>query len=823
MSHMSDRISRALDNHGYRLIKKIGEGSFGPAVLVQCKANDQKMFAKLIDLCKGTQKEHIDALKEGQALTKFKHPYIVRYSECFFEQGWLCFAVEFCKGGDLGTRIHHARKSSEMFAESQVTRWFTQALLALKYIHDLHILHRDLKTSNFFLSSSGSIKLGDFGIAKAVECTAACARTQVGTPYYLSPEICQGKPYGRGSDIWAMGCVLFEICAKRVPFDAPNIASLVQKIVRGSTPQLPMDYSTSLRETCNDMLNRNPGQRPEAAEMLKRPMIQEMVKVMLQELQEAGNSNEAARGSVTSDAGASAKVCSAAYASFAGTYAVDDPVQYSSATHKQWLPAKVTAVDANGRIQVTTKPKFWISLEMQAQKVRPSGSTHCAGTYAVDDRVQFFDLTKTEWFSAKVVAVDESGCIQMDVKPNVWMSVELQAEQVRPSLGQARRSVVPSILARDRHDKVRPSVSSSEGQHDPLLRPTAVGAVISAEKQSLSLDERRQICEESKRIGGRSGADHLHSMLPARYWGISREQLHRVVAQVLDAGLLNRTPIDLPPYDQSRFDSAGPNIHQLNNQFIKPRTDKAARPLPLASYCLLLNHVAGLECDLFVSHAWDEGFFEFSKIVLDAWPGDCTAAYICCFSNPQNLDIGKLMRSPKETPFHRVLESIPKCMLIAANSNTPVHSRLWCCYEAFCAWEISVAFAREEQKAPTIDGLDLSPEERAIRIQISGNPLHLLPAGRCRDQAEQIMKQHRMKERRGLNKRVVDLTIAEVDSNVQLVQLLQKINIDVGKARCTNAADEKRIKTEIQGDETAVNNMIKKLVYDALSGIDPSD
>merc|ERR1719337_545830 len=155
--------------------------------------------------------------------------------------------MDYCEGGDLHARIKEAKQKNRPFGEEQICRWLTQAILALKYIHEKHILHRDLKSSNFFLSRNGNIKMGDFGIAKVLECTAACAQTQIGTPYYLSPEICQGRPYAWGSDIWAMGCILYELCAKRVPFDAQDLKSLIQRITKGPSPELPNDYSAPLR------------------------------------------------------------------------------------------------------------------------------------------------------------------------------------------------------------------------------------------------------------------------------------------------------------------------------------------------------------------------------------------------------------------------------------------------------------------------------------------------------------------------------------------------------------------------------------------------
>lgn len=80
-----------------------------------------------------------------------------------------------------------------------------QICLALKHVHDHNILHRDLKSQNIFLTQKGIVKLGDFGIAKVLDATEGQAQTQIGTPYYLSPEICESKPYGRKSDVWSLG------------------------------------------------------------------------------------------------------------------------------------------------------------------------------------------------------------------------------------------------------------------------------------------------------------------------------------------------------------------------------------------------------------------------------------------------------------------------------------------------------------------------------------------------------------------------------------------------------------------------------------------
>lgn len=94
--------------------------------------------------------------------------------------------------------------------------WFVQICLGLNYIHSKRILHRDLKASNIFVTQTYCLKIGDFGIAKTLEGTLEAALTIVGTPYYMSPELCLSKPYTLKSDIWSLGCLLYEMAALKV-------------------------------------------------------------------------------------------------------------------------------------------------------------------------------------------------------------------------------------------------------------------------------------------------------------------------------------------------------------------------------------------------------------------------------------------------------------------------------------------------------------------------------------------------------------------------------------------------------------------------------
>jgi len=170
------------------------------------------------------------------------------------------------KGGDLAKRIKERRGA--YFSEAQILDWFTQICLAVKHVHDRKIIHRDLKTQNIFLTKSNIIKLGDFGIARVLTNTRDHAKTVIGTPYYLSPEIIENKPYGMKSDMWSLGVVLYELCALKPPFDGNSLQFLALKIVRGTYSPIPGHYSRDLRSLVFSLLQTDPNKRPTAAQIL---------------------------------------------------------------------------------------------------------------------------------------------------------------------------------------------------------------------------------------------------------------------------------------------------------------------------------------------------------------------------------------------------------------------------------------------------------------------------------------------------------------------------------------------------------------------------
>ncbi|XP_010707791.1 serine/threonine-protein kinase Nek1 isoform X1 [Meleagris gallopavo] len=263
----------------YIKVQKIGEGSFGKAFLVKDKENSQQYVIKEINISKMSNKEREESRREVAVLANMKHPNIVLYRESFEENGCLYIVMDYCEGGDLFKKIN--AQKGVLFSEDQILDWFVQICLALKHIHDRKILHRDIKSQNIFLTKDGTIQLGDFGIARVLNSTVELARTCIGTPYYLSPEICQNRPYNNKSDIWALGCVLYEMCTLKHAFEAGNMKNLVLKIISGSFPPVSTHYSYDLRNLLSQLFKRNPRDRPSVNSILEKNFIAKRVEKFL--------------------------------------------------------------------------------------------------------------------------------------------------------------------------------------------------------------------------------------------------------------------------------------------------------------------------------------------------------------------------------------------------------------------------------------------------------------------------------------------------------------------------------------------------------------
>eukprot|EP00927_Polykrikos_kofoidii_P030245 TRINITY_DN26057_c0_g1_i1.p1 TRINITY_DN26057_c0_g1~~TRINITY_DN26057_c0_g1_i1.p1 ORF type:complete len:469 (+),score=68.76 TRINITY_DN26057_c0_g1_i1:79-1485(+) len=271
-----------LGGHGYVEVRVLGRGSFGTTTLVKNRAGSLCAM-KVVELRNLDEVKKKDAMNEATVMAALSHPYIVRYHESFTENNKLAIVMEYAEGGDLHQRACRAHDGGEIIPESSVLRWFTQVALGVKYLHSRRILHRDLKNQNVFLSKHGDARIGDFGIALSTDRISLSEKMILGTPQYLSPEVYREVRYSFSSDVWGLGCILYELTALKAPFQAEDNKALARKILRELPPEMPAPYSFELRTLCKDLLNVEFHRRPSCAEIVQRPIVRQMMSQMLSE------------------------------------------------------------------------------------------------------------------------------------------------------------------------------------------------------------------------------------------------------------------------------------------------------------------------------------------------------------------------------------------------------------------------------------------------------------------------------------------------------------------------------------------------------------
>uniref|UniRef100_A0A8D0IF58 Serine/threonine-protein kinase Nek2 n=1 Tax=Sus scrofa TaxID=9823 RepID=A0A8D0IF58_PIG len=268
----------------YEVLYTIGTGSYGRCQKIRRKSDGKILVWKELDYGSMTEAEKQMLVSEVNLLRELKHPNIVRYYDRIIDRTntTLYIVMEYCEGGDLASVISKGTKERQYLDEEFVLRVMTQLTLALKECHRRSdgghtVLHRDLKPANVFLDGKQNVKLGDFGLARILNHDTSFAKTFVGTPYYMSPEQMNRMSYNEKSDIWSLGCLLYELCALMPPFTAFNQKELAGKIREGKFRRIPYRYSDELNDLITRMLNLKDYHRPSVEEILENPLIADLV------------------------------------------------------------------------------------------------------------------------------------------------------------------------------------------------------------------------------------------------------------------------------------------------------------------------------------------------------------------------------------------------------------------------------------------------------------------------------------------------------------------------------------------------------------------
>ncbi|EKX36469.1 hypothetical protein GUITHDRAFT_155234, partial [Guillardia theta CCMP2712] len=229
----------------FKNLTLIGKGSFGKVYRAVRLSDNIEYALKELDMRPMQQREREDCVNEVRILASSTcNPYIVRYFDAFMEGESLWIVTELARGGDMDAKVKRHQKRGEYMPEDMIWNFFIQICQGLKHLHSANILHRDIKAPNIFITGPRSVKIGDMGVAKCTR--SGMARTQIGTPYYMSPELWRNLPYDQKSDIWSLGVLIYEFAALKHPFQAQNERQLYERVMRGAYPPIPRCYSPEL-------------------------------------------------------------------------------------------------------------------------------------------------------------------------------------------------------------------------------------------------------------------------------------------------------------------------------------------------------------------------------------------------------------------------------------------------------------------------------------------------------------------------------------------------------------------------------------------------
>ena len=285
-THKVPQISSEEKQENFIIVKKIGNNNICHSYLIRSTETNEEYAYKKIDISDANDESVKRIKNDVEILKTLNHPNVILFVNAFFsdDQKTLFLFTEYADGGNLQIKLDENKKKKKNFDEGTLLDWLMQISLALKYIHENNIMHRDIKPSNILLMDNIA-KLGDFGVAKALNSNLKHAKTMVATPQYLAPEIINKQNYSFKADIWSLGVTFFQLMYLTYPFEGKTDEEMQKNIVAGKRKEISNSYSydSKLVELINKMLSIRPEERPSAEEILDNTIISTRMSCYLKE------------------------------------------------------------------------------------------------------------------------------------------------------------------------------------------------------------------------------------------------------------------------------------------------------------------------------------------------------------------------------------------------------------------------------------------------------------------------------------------------------------------------------------------------------------
>ena len=261
-------MSIEIKNQKFNVIEKLGKENLERSVYKVESEKDHNIYIiKKIEILGLKEEEKNKIMNEAKILENINHKNIVKLIDYDQDNEYFNILMEYCKGNDLEKFIEIHKEKNEKIKESIICNIVLGICLGLEEIHKKNIIHRDVKPANIIIDDNYQIKIVDFGVSKKIENNNILTK-YVGTSYYMAPEIIKGEKYNHKVDIWAFGCIIYELLTLKVCFQDENLLALFNKIINGIHENInSKEYNPKWKDLVDLLLKKNYNERPDIKEI----------------------------------------------------------------------------------------------------------------------------------------------------------------------------------------------------------------------------------------------------------------------------------------------------------------------------------------------------------------------------------------------------------------------------------------------------------------------------------------------------------------------------------------------------------------------------